>query len=183
MSFSFPSLFLRSVIVFLGVLLSALGTQGKLGILGTIFAHTLSSLPLFLVGLSQGTFSFLGALGVSLLLSFGIWGVNFTLAYALLQGLPAAVLVYYALLHRTQGRKKEWYPEALLIEKAVWIAIGLLFLKGWPFWFGGGEETTRLVEGLKQATGHLTQAGRPEGERLVSALYRIIQFAPLVAAP
>lgn len=152
-----------------------MGAYPVFGLGVSFLLNMVSPLPILLVGLSQGVTGILPALIGGVLVSLGIWGWNFTLVYLLIQGLPVGVVVHYSLLHRQKGRKTQWYPENLLLEKGVFLALGVLVISGFSHWMGGGVDEEKVGKILEKIYGH----GAYDKKKAMMALHMMTHFMPV----
>lgn len=177
--------FLRISAGLFSFLLQGLGAEGALGGFLSFLAGTFSPLPLFLVGLMEGAGAVFvaGAVASSLLLFF--FGFNFSLVYGLMQGLPIGVFIYYLLLYREVGKKKEWYPEFLLLEKVVFLGLSV-FILSWIFQKGiqGGDVQEKIAQGigqsLEKALERSSLEGQARSQRMGALVYLVTHYSSVL---
>lgn len=146
------------------------------GTLGAFLLALMSQLPLFLVGLNQGTRGVLAAGGTGVLLIALLAGLSGAGNYAITNAVPALLLVRQGTLSRSRpGGRIEWYPPGLIM---VWLSLyaGLVFLAFMVVFAdseGGLEgELRRLFAGMRDALGLAPAA--PGAERMLDTLIAIM---------
>jgi hypothetical protein len=108
-----------------GVISAALFLALLTGLPGMVVFAYFMQLPLMLVGLTLGVAGSVIAVAGAVVVNGLIAGVLATIIYALVQAVPAVVVVRQALLSRQQDRKVEWFPPGLLLAQlAVLAALG-----------------------------------------------------------
>lgn len=105
-----------------------------------MFLFLLTPLALYLAGVGLGPLAAVvaGIAGTALVLAAG--GVLPALAFAALQAVPVALLIYLASLNRQTPVGVEWYPPGRIVIAAALLAGGLV---GLLFMFSGDVETLR----------------------------------------
>jgi predicted membrane protein DUF2232 len=147
-----------------------------IGTLGALLLMLLSQLPLFLVGLNQGTRGVLAAGASGVLLMVLLVGLTAAGNYAITNALPAFVLVRQAALSRRRPDGRiEWYPPGLIM---LWLSLyaGLAFLVV-VLVFAGREgglegELRRTFAEIRDAVGFAPAS--PGAERMLDALIGIM---------
>jgi Predicted membrane protein (DUF2232) len=117
--------------VLAGLVSSALFLCLLTGVPGMVLFAYLVQLPLMFAGLAMGLTASMVAVAGALLINGVIAGAVATAIYAVVQALPALIVVRQALLSRRQDEAIEWYPPGLLLAQLTCLAaigIGLAFL-------------------------------------------------------
>jgi hypothetical protein len=117
--------------VLAGVVSSALFLGLLTGVPGMVLFAYFVQLPLMFAGLVMGLTASVVAVAGALLINGVIAGAVATAIYALVQALPALIVVRQALLSRQQDEAVEWYPPGLLLAQLTCLAglgVGLAFL-------------------------------------------------------
>jgi hypothetical protein len=104
---------------------------------GMVLLAYFIQLPLLFVGLSLGLAASVIAAGSAILVCSLIAGVVAAALFALIQALPAVMVIRQALLARRQDGKIEWYPPGLVLAQlttfaALCITASYLVLLGHP---------------------------------------------------
>lgn len=100
------------------------GATGQVNALQTIFAMTLSVLPLFVAGLGWGLTGGFAAVVTGSLIAALLIAPLFSLTYVLTCGLPVLVLTRQSLLWRKEDEKVTWYPVSNLM--VCWMFVSIL---------------------------------------------------------
>jgi hypothetical protein len=123
--------------VLAGLISSALFLALSSGMPGMVLLAYFIQLPLLFVGLSLGLAASVIAAGSAILVCSLIAGVVAAALFALIQALPAVMVIRQALLSRQQDGKVEWYPPGLVLAllatfAALCITASYLVLLGHP---------------------------------------------------
>lgn len=117
--------------VLAGVVSSALFLCLLTGVPGMVLLAYFVQLPLMFAGLAMGLTASMVAVAAALLINGLIAGAIGTAIYAVVQALPAMIVVRQALLSRQDGSAVEWYPPGRLLAILTALAaagVGLSFL-------------------------------------------------------
>jgi hypothetical protein len=123
--------------VLAGLISSTLFLALSSGMPGMVLLAYFIQLPLLFVGLSLGLAASVIAAGSAILVCSLIAGVVAAALFALVQAVPAVMVIRQALLSRRQDGKVEWYPPGLVLAQlttfaAVCITASYLVLLGHP---------------------------------------------------
>jgi Predicted membrane protein (DUF2232) len=123
--------------VLAGLISSALFLALSGGTPGVVLLAYFIQLPLLFVGLSLGLAASVIAAGSAILVCSLIAGVVAAALFALVQAVPALMVIRQTLLSRQQGGKVEWYPPGLVLAQlatfaALCIIASYLALLGHP---------------------------------------------------
>ena len=123
--------------VLAGLISSALFLALSSGLPGMVLFAYFVQLPLLFVGLTLGLAASVTAAAGAILVCSLIAGAVGALMFALVQAIPAVIVVRQALLSRQQGGKVEWYPPGLVLAQlttlaALGIVAAYLVLLGRP---------------------------------------------------
>ena len=123
--------------VLAGLISSTLFLALSSGLPGTVLLAYFVQLPLLFVGLSLGLAASMIAATGGVLICGLIAGLIAAALFALVQAVPAVVVVRQALLSRRQGGKLVWYPPGLVLAQltalaACGIAAAFVVLLGHP---------------------------------------------------
>ena len=123
--------------VLAGLISSALFLALSSGMPGMVLLAYFIQLPLLFVGLSLGLAASVIAAGSAILVCSLIAGVVAAALFALIQALPAVMVIRQALLARRQNGNVEWYPPGLVLAQlttfaALCITASYLVLLGHP---------------------------------------------------
>jgi Predicted membrane protein (DUF2232) len=123
--------------VLAGLISSTLFLALSSGMPGMVLLAYFIQLPLLFVGLSLGLAASVIAAGSAILVCSLIAGVVAAALFALVQAVPAVMVIRQALLSRQQGGKVEWYPPGLVLAQlatfaALCITASYLVLLGHP---------------------------------------------------
>lgn len=159
-----------------GVLSALCFGAAAIGTLGGLLLMLLSQLPLFLVGLNQGARGALAAGGTGALLTVVLVGLMAAGSYAIVDALPAFLLVRQAALRRSHPDGRiEWYPPGPVM---IWLSLyaGLAFL-AFALVYAGSEgglegELRRSFAEIEDAIGLSTAS--PGAERVLDAIVAIM---------
>jgi len=147
-----------------------------IGTVGGLLLMLSSQLPLFLVGLNQGARGALAAGGSGVLLTIVLAGLMAAGNYAIVDALPAFLLVRQAALRRRHPDGSiEWFPPGPIM---VWLSLyaGLAFL-AFMLLFAGSEGG--LEGALRRSFAEIEDAigfspASPDAERMLDALVAIM---------
>jgi hypothetical protein len=142
------------LVVLAGVVSAAFFLALLTGLPGMVVLAYLVQLPLLFIGFTMGLTGSVVALGAAVVVVGLIAGAVAALIYAMVQGLPALVVVRQALLNRPGGEGVEWYPTGLVLAQltviaALGIAVAFVLFLGEPGGLRGAIEgflTTALTE-------------------------------------
>jgi hypothetical protein len=123
--------------VLAGLISSSLFLALSSGMPGMVLLAYFIQLPLLFVGLSLGLAASVIAAGSAILVCSLIAGVVAAALFALVQAVPAVMVIRQALLSRQQDGKVEWYPPGLVLAQlatfaALCIIASYLVLLGHP---------------------------------------------------
>jgi hypothetical protein len=123
--------------VLAGLISSTLFLALSSGMPGMVLLAYFIQLPLLFVGLSLGLAASVIAAGSAILVCSLIAGVVAAALFALVQAVPAVMVIRQALLSRQQDGKVEWYPPGLVLAQlatfaALCITASYLVLLGHP---------------------------------------------------
>jgi len=123
--------------VLAGLISSSLFLALSSGMPGMVLLAYFIQLPLLFVGLSLGLAASVIAAGSAILVCSLIAGVVAAALFALVQAVPAVMVIRQALLSRQQDGKVEWYPPGLVLAQlatfaALCITASYLVLLGHP---------------------------------------------------
>jgi len=123
--------------VLAGLISSSLFLALSSGMPGMVLLAYFIQLPLLFVGLSLGLAASVIAAGSAILVCSLIAGVVAAALFALVQAVPAVMVIRQALLSRRQDGKVEWYPPGLVLAQlatfaALCITASYLVLLGQP---------------------------------------------------
>lgn len=131
--------------VLAGVVSSALFLCLLTGVPGMVLFAYFVQLPLVFAGLAMGLTASMVAVAGALLINGVIAGAVATAIYALVQALPALIVVRQALLSRNEGQTVEWYPPGRLLSQltglaALGVALAYFMLLDYPGGLQGAIE-------------------------------------------
>ena len=123
--------------VLAGLISSALFLALSSGVPGIVLLAYFIQLPLLFVGLTLGLAASVIAAASAVLVCSLIAGVIAAALFALIQAIPAVLVIRQTLLSRRQNGKVEWYPPGLVLAQlatfaALCIIAGYLVVLGHP---------------------------------------------------
>lgn len=160
-----------AIAVLAGLVSCALFLSLISGLPGVVGLAYFVQLPLMMVGLTLGPAASMIAAAGALITNGLIAGVVVALLYAVLQAVPALMVVRQSLLFRQSEAGVEWYPPGLILAQlaamaALGIAIAYLWMIGEPGGLPGAIEAF-LAE-------LMAQLGAGEGETDLGALVFLV---------